>query len=149
MNTLNLKLEYEWRPVEGELGKPYRFPNALTSHLKAQAASPAVYRWVIYHEEPGDLRKLYIGETEQLSRRIYHYLKPGPSQQTNLRMNALFLEEISRGNKVCLDTLDFEPFRVNDHEVTMNSLENKTIRRFVEHLLAFQYATAGDEVFNL
>lgn len=63
---------------------------------------PGLYRFDIIS---ADGRTQYIGETDQLSRRLQHYRTPGPSQQTNLRLNALLVEHLKRGDQISLSVV--------------------------------------------
>lgn len=47
----------------------------------------------------------YVGETEKMRRRAYHYRNPCPRQKTSLRINALLREELSRATRVTLATV--------------------------------------------
>lgn len=60
-------------------------------------ALPAIYRFRIRRS---DSEKRYIGQTENLARRFGHYRNPGPSQQTNIRLNAEFLKELDAGAEI-------------------------------------------------
>jgi excinuclease UvrABC nuclease subunit len=63
---------------------------AITVGLGEQVRSPAlstepgVYRFRGGGQEPW----VYIGETDNVQRRLAHYRKPDPRQQTNIRLNA-------------------------------------------------------------
>lgn len=48
---------------------------------------------------------VYIGETENLRRRAYHYRNPGPHQKTSLRINSLLREELTGRTRVTLATV--------------------------------------------
>lgn len=56
--------------------------------------APAIYRFQL---RLPDTQAQYIGETENLARRLAHYRKPGPSEKTNLRLNARFKAELEAG----------------------------------------------------
>jgi len=143
---LSISLHYAWRPVENKSGAPYLYPDG--SGIAAERDGPAVYRWVIYEKQPGDLKRLYIGEAELLSRRVYGYLNPGPSQQTNIRLKARFEEEMKADNKVTLETLEFEPFDMAGVSISMQDLADKRVRRFLEGLFTLLYSRSGYTVLN-
>ncbi len=54
--------------------------------------APGIYRFRIRGSKG---KALYVGETENLARRFGFYRNPGPSQQTNVRMNAKFREALA------------------------------------------------------
>ena len=147
-NVLNIQLGYQWRPVESTAGVRYMFPEQITRSFPAIWKAPAVYRWVLFRDEPGDQPILYVGETDRLARRIKQYVDPGPTQKTNLRVNAHFTEEMKKGFHVALDVLEFEPFRLGAVTVSQDDLRDKFLRRLLENLLAFHYSQAGITVLN-
>ena len=59
-------------------------------------ANPGVYCWVFDNE------LVYLGETDNLKRRINHYSQVGISQSTNRKMNNAILNAIKDGKKVRL-----------------------------------------------
>lgn len=68
--------------------------------LKQADMKPALYAFV------AKSHVLYVGKTSrQLSRRLYHYSRPGPTQSTNIRINALLIEALS--NNTLLEIFAF------------------------------------------
>jgi len=59
-------------------------------------ARPGVYRFTLTSAE-ADLIGVYIGESDNLSRRMGNYRNPGPTQPTNQRLNAQICELITSG----------------------------------------------------
>ncbi len=58
-------------------------------------ASPALYSFILNGQV------MYVGKTSQLlAKRLYFYAKPGSSQSTNIRLNALLSHSLSNGNSV-------------------------------------------------
>jgi len=108
MNLLDVN--YRWTNVEFSPGCHYRFPDAISSYMKEHYRGPSVYRWFVWTPTQG-ISAFYVGETENLARRIQHYLKPGPKQATNLRLKKYFEEACQRGARVEVESLEFEPFR--------------------------------------
>lgn len=97
MDRVELTLAFSWDPVGAitlDEQQKIRFPKT--------GARPGLYRFEIISTED---RTQYIGETDQLSRRLQHYRTPGPSQQTNLRLNALLVEHLKRGDQILLSTV--------------------------------------------
>ena len=67
--NLDLRLKYHWAAVIGDDGEPYTFPSPLGFRIRSDWARPAVYRWTV--TVLGKVDAVHIGETDDLSRRIY------------------------------------------------------------------------------
>ena len=52
-----------------------------------------------------DSAQHYIGETTEVRRRFQRYRKPGPSQATNIRVNALLKEHLESGGSAEVDII--------------------------------------------
>jgi len=79
--------------------------------MKEQYCRPAVYRWMVW--TPGfGIHAYYVGETDDLARRVQQCVHPGKQQMTNLRLKAYFDEAVNQKQRVELQTLAFEPFQV-------------------------------------
>ena len=146
---MDISLNYRWAAAESSPGVPYHFPQRISPHFRANCDGPAIYRWVVFKQVADDLRRIYIGEAELLSRRVNGYLKPGPSQLTNQRLKAEFEEELNTGHKVALEVLSFDSFKIDAILLSMTDLNNKTVRRFLEGLFAVYYSRLGYTVLNL
>ncbi|MFC3097086.1 GIY-YIG nuclease family protein [Alteraurantiacibacter palmitatis] len=97
MDRVEVTMAFSWVPVGAvslDEQQKLRFPKT--------AAQPGLYRFEIISAES---LTQYIGETDQLSRRLQHYRTPGPSQRTNLRLNALLVEHLNRGDRVSLSAV--------------------------------------------
>lgn len=107
-------LAFRWLPV-GRLfmdhKKRLKFPS-LTDEAQ-------VYRLVITSDGG---RQYYIGETENIRRRVQGYRTPGLTQPTNKRMRNIMANALSRGGKVTIEVLE---------------LDEKTMTAFVGHGLGF------------
>jgi hypothetical protein len=65
------------------------------NQYEMQKSSPALYAFV------SDEEVLYVGKTNMtLARRLYGYVKPGPSQSTNIRVNSCLYEVLTNGGAV-------------------------------------------------
>jgi hypothetical protein len=102
----------------------------------------------VFRNEPGDTNRLYVGEADLLWRRIYGYLRPGSTQQTNRRIRPVFEQELRNGNRVALDVLAFEPFELNGTPISMADLSSKFVRRLLENWFAIMYSKAGYTLLN-
>lgn len=92
MTRVAVSVEFEWLPI-GEVqleDQRLRFPTV--------ADVPGAYRFEL-------TERVYVGETDRLRRRFQHYRTPGPSQSTNLRLNALIRERLAVGEIVQVHTL--------------------------------------------
>jgi predicted GIY-YIG superfamily endonuclease len=92
MLSVDVTVRFEWKVIGYiRLGEGDRlvFPKA--------SSRAGLYRFEI---ERAQGRAAYIGETDQLDRRFQHYRTPGPSQRTNLRLNALMLEALKAGDAI-------------------------------------------------
>ena len=145
---MELMFAHQWSPAKNG-STSYHYGESVSPDFKLMWAKPAVYRWNVFQSAPGDLKMAYVGEAEILTRRIYHYSHPGPSQQTNLRLKAYFERQISEGHRVLLEVLDFEPFTLNGLVVSPADLTDKLVRRFVESLAGLWTKQDGFTLLNL
>jgi len=144
---MDIVLEHAWVPVENEVNVPYRWGQPPSAYFRERWNQPAVYRWLINDGRPGT-KRLYIGEADQLYRRVTYYLKPGPTQHTNIRLKRLFDEEREQGHTVHLEVLQFEPFSVAGNRVTVADLGSKMMRVLLEALFGVQFAKEGYTLLN-
>lgn len=133
MECLKLNADFEWVAVADELGEPYRFPRPVGS-LRSKYPGPSIYRWVSRRPD-GTVESVYVGETDNLGRRIYGYLNPGQSQQTNLRMNAELRDLAASGHAIALERVKFESISLDGVEIPSTSLADKHVRVMLEHAL--------------
>jgi hypothetical protein len=91
-STIELRIGFTWAPIgRVALGSGGKLV------LPAAEAVPAIYRFRI---RQGNSEKRYIGQTENLARRLGNYRNPGPTQQTNVRLNAEFLRALADGAQI-------------------------------------------------
>ena len=107
---------------------------------------PGIYR---FHLTWGDSPSLYIGESEDMSRRFGQYRNPEPSQRTNVRMNERMRAVIAAGGIVEVAVVTEAVLRVAEcHELL--DLAHRTGRRMVEeHLLDEARAAGAEAVENV
>jgi len=141
-------LNFVWEQVLSGPGQSYEFPHEVTPFMRREYRGPAIYRWLAYAQEIGDRRDIYIGEAENLSRRIQGYLQPGSNQQTNVRMNARFRALTSEGLHVTIQRLRIGSLSLGEYEVGSSDLFNKHVRVFIEHMLIAYYTKAGFTLMN-
>jgi hypothetical protein len=75
----------------------------------------------------------YIGETDNLSRRFGHYRNPGPTQPTNLRLNALFKELLRRGEAIEIAIVTDRVWILRNNRDEVADLNDKSMRRLFEN----------------
>jgi hypothetical protein len=111
------------------LGKITLAPDAKLNFPNISDA-PGLYR---FRYTLKDKAQIFIGESENLKRRFMLYRNPGPSQQTNVRLNALLKDAILEGAVIEVDiVLASEAIRVGGTTTTAD-FKNKAIRRMFEH----------------
>ena len=142
-NQIPLTLTYEWEPVLLDQDKQYTWPNNITKFMRDKYNFSAIYRWVVENT-----LSIYIGEASLLQRRIYHYTKPGKSQQTNIRMNQRFNKLCTQGYTIKLEKLKIFYCVLGAKKITENDLDDKNIRVLVEHLLLVYYENKGFDIMN-
>ena len=149
MNQLKFNLNYKWVSVLREEGDYYVFPQKISQFMKDNYRSPQIYRWNIFKNNLNDEKIVYIGEAQIFCpTRLQGYIKPGPSQYTNIRMNKEFEEFIKKGYSVALEILDFEQLTLNELKITKKELHNKFLRKFVENLMLFLSRHEGYHLLN-
>lgn len=150
MEKLRTEFNYRWNPVFRDKEKLYFFPERISLFMKEKYKIPAVYRWDIYKKVPEDEKIVYLGEAKILCpQRINGYLNPGPSQQTNKRMKAMFLDYINEDYNVSLETFDFDVITIGEFTFYQGDLENRHLRCFLEELMVVYYQSKGFTILNL
>jgi hypothetical protein len=139
----NFEISFSWIAVQSSQSASYSFPELVSKYLRKQYNKPAVYRWLI---ERNGKSSIYIGETENLGRRLQHYLKPGPSQKTNKRVREFLDTEIVQGACIKFDVLIFESFVINRRVYSPESLWEKEVRCFLENLLITQLTSEVEKL---
>ncbi|MCI0724311.1 MAG: hypothetical protein L0338_35910 [Acidobacteria bacterium] len=132
MNSLEIK--YHWADVQSSQGVTYRFPEKVTDFMKEKYTRPAVYRWTV-RSATLSLRALYVGETDNLVRRVGQYLSPGARQATNLRLKAYFDAARGRDERIELQAFEFEPFEINKVQFTRDLLGHSHVRKMLENFI--------------
>lgn len=132
---MRVAVDFAWRDVGSirvEAGR-LRFPDV--------PESSGVYRF--------DLgRTVYIGETDRLRRRFQHYRTPGPTQATNVRLNALMLRSLGEGGSVTVCTVTTASVEVDGQRAPLD-LCDKAARLLVENAALTAARMAGGSVENL
>jgi hypothetical protein len=108
-----------------------------------QQAVPALYRFQIRRD---DREAWYIGETDNLFRRFSHYRNPGSTQRTNLRINALLVEELKGNAHVSVSAVTSG--WVNRGQREAADLSSKVVRRMFENGALLDLSADGAEILN-
>jgi hypothetical protein len=139
--TVEVSVRFSWRKIgHVELDKQdtLKFPQT-TAH-------PGLYR---FDFTGADGNRLYIGETDTLNRRLQHYRTPGPTQTTNIRLNALMHEIIKSGGSVGVSIM------TEGATVAMNGGEKppclgiKSDRVLLEHAAIYAARESGISLVNV
>ena len=132
---MRVAVDFVWRSV-GVLrldADKLRFPEV--------AEVPGIYRFDL-----GD--RVYIGEADRLRRRFAHYRNPGPSQSTNIRLNAVILELLAGGRPIDVSVVTDATADVDGRAAPLD-LSHKAARLLVESAALTGERVAGRAVENL
>jgi hypothetical protein len=147
MECQQLSLDVRWDAVRTESGTAYRFPQPQRVLSKKRHAVPVVYRWCV--SKPGaEPHACYIGETDNLRRRVGNYLNAHISQGQVFRVAQRLREEVSRGSVVELQVLQFETFFINGNYVEPSGLSNPARRKLMENIAIILHDAARCELLN-
>lgn len=106
-------------------------------------ACPGMYRFNLADSDGSPLG-IYIGESDNLSRRMGNYRNPGPSQPTNQRLNARFLDVLGKRGSVSVAIV----VEVTVDDETLD-LASKPARLLAENAALIRAHQAGLSVENL
>jgi hypothetical protein len=93
-------------------------------------AKGGLYRFNIERRRGGASR--YVGETDNLNRRFAHYRNPGPTQPTNLRVNALFKELILNSETITVSVVIDQAWLLRNNKEEIADFSSKNMRRLFE-----------------
>jgi hypothetical protein len=139
-------VQYQWVSVEIDSGIPFEFSNNALRLVRCIPTKPAVYRWAVFEKQV--LRKVYIGETDNLRRRIREYLNPGPTQHTNRRLNSKFKTYIQKELTVQLEILKINPIYLNNVYLCDDRLSDQYIRKMMENFTLADSDVTQYEMLN-
>jgi hypothetical protein len=141
-------IDYEWIPVEIDKGTPLHYPRVDSKFFREHYSHAGVYRWGIYKRD--SLIKAYVGEGWNLAKRIPPYLKPGPSQKTNIRVHEELESAVAAGYRVRLEILTIRrPIRINNVTITDSDLQNPHVRLMMENFVLADHEKVNCEILNL
>jgi hypothetical protein len=139
-------IRYQWIPARSDREVPFELTDKAIPQVTQLPQKPAIYRWVFLKN--GTPTKTYIGETENLRTRIRGYLNPGPSQETNKRINAEFKMALAFGLTVRLEVLQIEPIRINRVIIRNESLSDQYVRKMMENFVLADVDVVYCELLN-
>ena len=144
-------VRYSWKPVRvDEADFVLSDAKTLAPGSQMIAGLPraaAIYRWAFFRSQR--LEGACIGETESLQRRIRGYLSPGPTQDTNKRMNSEFRAAIVRGEEIRLETVEIVPVQLNRVHICNGNLGDQYIRKMMESFLLADFDVINSKLYNL
>ena len=128
-------ISYEWQAADEVRlrGKKLDMPQ-LTPR-------PGIYRFRIEHYI-GNV-SFYVGETDNLFRRMSHYCIPGPSEQTNVRMNAMLARALQEDGRIKVEVVTAALCSGESLD-----LQLKWPRRLVENLAIVELLRVGAAIEN-
>ena len=134
---------YAWIPVGEAQGIPFSMKDCRSTK------TPAIYRWAFFKCGVAFPVKVYVGETENLSRRIGQYTKPHRTQQTNFEVHDEIEKSIKDGFKVWLEILKIEPVMINRVNLCNENLCDPFVREMIENFVLADIDTAYCVVLNI
>ncbi len=138
---MRLGIEFDWEDA-GEI----KLDQAGALCFPAISTDPGIYRFALSSE---NRTSVYIGETDNLRRRMQHYRTPGPSQPTNRRLNSELRRILAAGGQARAAFASRARLQINQKEAVV-SLGSKAYRVLIEHAaLVEAINNEADEVINL
>ena len=135
--TMNVGVEFRWN----EAGK-VRLDIAGKPEFPKLPAEPGIYA-LLFSGVAGTT--VYIGEAENLQRRVAHYRNPGPSQATNIRLNERMRSHLVSTGRIRLRVITEARVQV-DGSAEACDLSNAFARRFLENAALLVAASSGQKL---
>ena len=112
--------------------------------------APGLYRLTLTGGGIGVRARVYIGETDDLRRRLSrNYRNPDPSQKTNVRINVLLREHLGAGGTVTLAVATVATVWLGGAEQPLN-LTHSAVRLLAENTALVLAQSADDvDIMNL
>ena len=134
LQNMNIDLYYSWENTN------YKFPNSVNTLTR----KGAVYCWVIVNK---NLKKeYYFGEGKNLSKRINFYKNPGPTQDTNIRINKI----LKNAKDISLFVLVInKKSKINKLEIKEDCFESKSFRLMLENIVLMEARKNKLTIHNL
>lgn len=153
MSIPGLPINLHWNNVITDVrtGRTYHYPGKFTLYMRESYSRPAVYKWFVHSVESGKGEEAYIGEAEDLVRRIQRVLTPSKTPKpgnTNAKLKSTFDQTVASGRFVSLAILDFSPFEFGGVVFAPHSLSNQYRRRMMENLCLCDAEARGQKLIN-
>jgi hypothetical protein len=153
MGTRELTISIQWRTaIVRENGEPYYFPQKCTKYFCETYSVPVIYRWRVMSSDGGK-EAIYIGEAEELPRRIQRVRTPSmkaKDSNTNKRLHQIFQQHLSGNRNIVIEIADVEPFEINGIRFDHHGLGDQFKRRALENLLITVAVQSGQfELLNM
>lgn len=140
MDRVSVCLAFDWRRVgDVQLSDDGKLVFPRTT------SDPGLYRFDL---ESSEGPATYIGETDQIARRLQHYRTPGPSQKTNIRLNELMRSMLSEDHRITAAVVTGDITISLGSEDCRVDLNRKLDRVLLEHAAIFQAYMAGVTIVN-
>jgi len=133
-----LTITVHWNAVFEKPNILYLFPHRFGQYFRKHHKTAAIYRWRVVPSAPEQTELVYIGQADDLHRRIQRVLTPSKSGRkgdTNLRLHQLFVEASASGDTVLLETASFDDFTINGVLFSPSTIKNEFVRCAVESIL--------------
>lgn len=111
----------------------------------AAPVEAGLYRLIV---RAGNRTTVYVGEAVNLKRRFGNYRRPGATQQTSLRLNALLIEALGQCGAINVD-IAYQDIGLNIGGVAMDAdLADKAVRRMIEQAAIVAHGGIDVEMLN-
>jgi hypothetical protein len=111
--------------------------------------APGLYRFTLTDHVAPERRQVYLGETDNLRRRMANYRTPGSGQPTNVRLNALLLGHLAAAGKVEVSVASEATTWLSGSKLPLD-MSRKASRLLAENAaLVLAYATDDADIINL
>jgi len=146
MERLSLDANYEWVAVTDELAVDPTTKVVGFTHVDGFNRPIGPSRYPVVCRRP---RVLAAKRADRRRKPVgIAYMNPGPSQQTNLRMNAELGELVADDHVVTLERVKFESIRLGGAEIATTPLADKHVRVMLEHALLLTAQSQGISTRN-
>ena len=150
MKRFDIAIAYEWQTVLLRENVKYSYPLAITPFMRSRYREPGIFRWNIYGKAGEDKKLFYIGEAQEICpRRLYGYLNPGPTQQSNKKIKAEFEAYLKEGLNVGLDICSVTELKLDGLSLDKEALSDKYNRRLIVAAMVVEHRKKGLTVLDL
>lgn len=129
----SFRFTYQWRTAV-----PYRFPERFTPAFRQAYSRSGVYRWRVLRIAGEEKEPVYIGEAENIVRRMQRVVTPAKKERagdTSYRLNKIFKDFVAKDRTVVLDIADIDQFELNGQRYGGDTLGDRFKRRALENIL--------------